>query len=260
MANSNTPIFAVASRNKIQSYIEQGVLVYPSYVFCKDQNTMVFVDKNLQIQDIKGFNQTSILVVEALPTDNIQSNTFYICNGVGYLSINDVLVPVFKELTEDVSDYDLLKNLPIVNKYGEVSSPIVLFDLENGSYSITGQYKICGNLETVYVPSKSVVVLVDSDEENKYITKLDAKNICVYIVNLNSMDVVIDKYTTESWVLAQGYATESFVEQAIEDLYQKIISEALGSITKVSQLENDAGYLTANDLTEIGDDMIANLF
>ena len=263
MANT-TPIFAVASHGKIQSYIDQSILTYPSYVFCKDTNTMVFVDSNLKIQDIKGFNQSSIVVVEELPSENIQSNTFYICNGTGYLLINDILVPVFKDIsgepTDSVNDYDKLNNIPIVNKHGEISSPIILCDLENGSYSISGQYKIGGNLDTIYVPSNNVIFLIDSDNINKYITKLDANVICIYTVNLESMNVVKNEYVTQSWILTQGYATINYVDDAINELNQKIASSILDGIAKVSQLENDVGYLTADDFGGISDESIANLF
>jgi len=47
MANSKIPMFAVASRGKIQTYVDEKILQYPSYVFCKDQNTLVFIDKDL---------------------------------------------------------------------------------------------------------------------------------------------------------------------------------------------------------------------
>lgn len=262
MANSNIPIFAVASYGNIQTYIENETLSYPSYVFCKDKNTLVFIDKELQIQDIKGFNQSSIVNVEELPEENIKSNTFYLCNGKGYLLINDILVPVFKELAEEesTSDYDQLEHLPIINKYGDVSSPIVLAELDNGSYLVSGQYKVGGNNETVYVSSKDVTVLVDSNAKCKYITIIKARQIILYEINLELMVTTEDKYTTESWILAQGYTTKTYVDEAIEALYKKIAEEALVTITKVSQLENDMGYLTESDVIEIDEQKIAGLF
>lgn len=261
MANLVTK-FAVANHGDIQSYIDQGLLTYPAYVFCRDTNTMVFIDKNVKMQDIKGFNQSSIIFVEELPTENIQSNTFYICNGIGYLSINNILVPVFKEISENatVSSYDDLSEVPIVNKRGTIVSPVVLSDLEVGCYSISGQYQIGGNLTTTYVPSSNVIVLVDLEGEYKYITRIDGKRVVVYTIVLETMEVVSDEYTTQTWVKAQGYATESYVSQAIEDLYNKIISETMVVITKVSQLENDVGYLTNDNLEEISDDLITSLF
>lgn len=254
--------FAVANHGDIQSLIERGLLSYPTYVFCRDTNTMVFIDKNAQMQDIKGFNQSSIVTVEELPTENIQSNVFYICNGIGYLLINDILVPVFKEVSENVgvSSYDDLTEIPLVNKRGTIVSPIVLSDLEVGCYSVSGQYQIGGNMTTTYVPSSNIIVLVDTDDATKYITRIDGKKVISYTIVLETMEVSLSEYATQTWVKAQGYTTESYVNQAIEDLYNKIINETLVVITKVSQLENDAGYLTAENFGEISDQEITNLF
>lgn len=255
---SLTTKFAVANHDNIQSLIEQGLLSYPTYVFCRDTNTMVFIDKNNQMQDIKGFNQSSIIVVEELPTEGILSNTLYICNGVGYLLINDILVPVFKDIS--VSSYDDLSDVPLANKRGTIVSPVILSDLNTGCYSISGQYQVGGDLTTTYVPSANVIVLVESDDTCKYITRIDGKRVVVYTITLETMEVVSDEHATQSWVKAQGYATENYVNQAIEDLYNKIVSETMITITKVSQLENDMGYLTNEDLEEISDDFIAGLF
>lgn len=261
MANLTTK-FAVANHDNIQSLIEQGLLSYPTYVFCRGKNTMVFIDKNNQMQDIKGFNQSSIIAVEELPTEGILSNTLYICNGVGYLLINDILVPVFKDISENtnVSSYDNLSDVPLVNKRGTIVSPIVLSDLNTGCYSISGQYQVGGNLITTYVPSANVIVLVESDDTYKYITRIDGKKVVVYTITLETMEIISDEHATQSWVKAQGYADCDYVNQAIEDLYNKIISETMITITKVSQLENDMGYLTNENLEEISDDFIASLF
>lgn len=261
MANLTTK-FAVANHGDIQSLIEQGLLSYPTYVFGRDTNTMAFVDKNGQMQDIKGFNQSSIVTVEKLPTEDIKANTFYICNGIGYLLINDILVPVFKEISEneEVSSYDNLSDVPIVNKKGTMVSPIILCDLNTGCYSISGQYQVGGNLTTKYVPSSNVIVLVEVDDTHKYITRIDGKKVVVYTIALENMEVVSDEHATQSWVSAQGYVTENYVNQAITDLYNRIVNETVITITKVSQLENDAGYLTAENLEEISSDFIAGLF
>lgn len=261
MANLVTK-FAVANYGSIQSLIDQGLLAYPTYVFCRDINTMVFIDKNAQMQDIKGFNQSSIITVEKLPTENIESNTFYICNGIGYLLINDILVPVFKEISENVEalSYDDLSDIPLVNKRGTIVSPVVLSDLEAGCYSVSGQYQIGGNLTTTYVPSSNVIILIDVDDTSKYITRIDGRKVVTYTIALETMEVSLDEYATQTWVKAQGYADCDYVNQAITDVYNKIINGALVNITKVSQLENDMGYLTSEDMNEISEAEIAKLF
>ena len=194
---------------------------------------------------------------------NILSNTFYIYNNTGYLLINGILVPVFKEISEStgsISSYNELEDLPIVNKYGDMNSPICLCDLEDGSYSINGQYKIGGTMDTTFISPKNVIFLIESDDYYKYITKLGVQNICVYMVDLSTMDVMTDNYLTQSWIYAQGFTTQSYVDEAIAQVYQNIGSGILGSITKVSQLENDIGYLTAENFEEVSNMDIAGLF
>jgi len=257
---ANAPTFAVASRDKIQGYIDAGVLVYPSYVLCKNTYEWVYIDKELQMQNIKGYAQASMFVVDELPTENIQDNTFYLHEGIGYLSINGKLVPVFKDISDNVESYNDLADVPIINKVGTIGDEVTLANLDDGSYSISGHYKISESSQTINIISANVMFLIESDEDYKYITKLGAKKTIVYKVDIASGEVIEDTYITQSWIEEQGYTTKTYVDEAIEALYERIASEALASITKVSQLENDAGYLTANNLKEISDESIADLF
>lgn len=264
---ANETIFAVASFDKIQSYIDSGVLRYPAYVLCKDnvhKNNLVFIDKDLKIQPIKGYKQDAIKQVEELPSaENAESNVFYFCNGVGYLFVNNIPVPVFKDISQSadpITSYDQLTDIPVVNKYGKATEPVVVSELEMGTYSISGSYTIGGNLPTVFSTSRKTMFIVDKDDANAFITRFDGNKIIVYTVNIESAEVVQDKYATEAWIEEQGYITESYVKQAIDELYNRIANEVFTSITKVSQLENDIGYLTAEDINGIGVDDIADLF
>ena len=258
MATATPTFAAVSDFSKIQSYVDAGQIGYPSYILCRNDWTWAFVDKDSSIKHIRGYQQEAIIPVDTLPTENVRTDAFYFCNGVGYLYINNSFVPVFKDADNKVSSYDQLTNIPVINKQGDITNPLVLADFDNGSYSVSGQYKIGGNLDTIYVTSSKVLFLIDSDEENKYITKLDPKKICQYTVNLFDNTVAKSNYATETWVRAQGYATETFVNQAIENLYNRISKEIL--ITKVSQLENDAGYLTVDNFSGISALDIAKLF
>ena len=145
-----------------------------------------------------------------------------------------------------------------MNLHGEVGNTIVLADLDNGCYSITGQYQIGGSIDTIYITAKKTIFLVDSDVDNKYITKFGTGEIVLYTIDSATNNGLINNYVTQAWIAKQGYTNEDYVTQAINDLYQRLVEELL--ITKVSQLENDAGYLTASDINGIGDDDISGLF
>lgn len=258
---ATTPTFAAVTKfENIQSYVDNGTLSYPSYILCRDDWTWAFVDKDSSVKHVRGYQQESIIAVDALPTEDIRIDAFYFCNDVGYLYINNSFVPVFKNIENNINSYDQLTNVPITNKYGDITSPLILADFDNGSYSVSGQYKIGGNLETIFVTSSQTLFLIDSDETKKYITKLDPKNITMYTIDGATMAVTVSNYVTDTWVLAQGYATKTFVSEAIEELYNRITSEALVTVTKVSQLENDMGYLTAENFEGISKTDIANLF
>jgi len=243
--------FASASLSKLQSYINSGVITPLTYVFCKDTNNLVFVDRNSIIQPVKGHQQETIITVDELPTENIRTDAFYFYNGTGYLYVNNNFIPVFKELSDTTT-------VPFVIKTGTPTDPIIVADLEVGNYMISGSYKIGGDLITAFSTSRKVQFIVDADEANKYITRFDGNKINVYTVNLESAKTTSDSYVTESWIASQGYTTTNYVDQAINDLYNKIAGEIL--ITKVSQLENDCGYLTADDINGISEDFIADLF
>ena len=256
---ATNPTFAVASRDKIQGYLDSQVLKYPSYVLCKDSWEWVYIDKDLKMQDVKGFAQASMFEVNELP-EVFEDRTFYIHEGIGYLSIGGRLVPVFKDISEGVASYNDLADIPVTNKVGSVGKEIILSELEDGNYSIKGQYKIGTASTTVSISSIATMFLIESDEDFKYITKLGAKKVYVYTYNIVSGEVTTDEYITKSWVTEQGYTTKNYVDQAIEDLYQRIANEALVTITKLSQLENDCGFITAEDINEIGFQEIADLF
>lgn len=254
MANTSTPIFAVGTYSQIQPAIESGKLTYPSYVFCTDTGTLVFVDKNLEMQDVKGYGQTSILQVDTLPDGaDAEENTFYFCDGVGYLYIDGEAVPLLQDTT-----YDSLEDAPILNRYGDTGATIVLAELDNGCYSVSGQYQITEE-DTIYITARKVLFLVDSDTGYTYITKFGTGEILLYAVDQSTGDMTETSYATQAWVEAQGYVTENYVTEAIEELYEKIIAE-LVIPTKVSELENDAGYLTASDFDGISSTEINGLF
>ncbi len=79
------PLFAAGASNKISSAIDQGVLKYPSYVFCTDTKHFVFIDKNGEQQKIVGDNPQQVEFVTELPSSaDAKSDVLYVMNGQVY--------------------------------------------------------------------------------------------------------------------------------------------------------------------------------
>lgn len=153
--------------------------------------------------------------------------------------------------------YDDVKNSPISNKYGNPSNPVIISELNSGMYSISGTYVIGGDLETKYVTSRKILFIVESDDLTISITKIDSNKIVYYSVDVETKQTTVSEYVTKEWVEEQGFIKESEMQKSIDEIYTKLDEQ---TVTKMSELENDIGYLTADEITKISDDSIAGLF
>lgn len=99
------PIFAVATRANIQPAIDAGILHYPSYVFCSDDNHFAFVDKNNNLQEIVGDNPNQVEFVTELPgTASAKQKTLYIKDFIAYVFDGEKFVPMFQDYTTQIND------------------------------------------------------------------------------------------------------------------------------------------------------------
>ena len=276
------PRFVAGNYSNIVNAVRNGTVKYPSYVFVRDQQKLAFVDINNELKFIGG--KQYVLHVQELPSvANGDVEVLYIYKNIVYIFDGKTYIPTYRDYTSKINalesriydledrmnnignnpgsgsgdgistdSYDGLNNTPIKNHYGDEYNPICICDLQDGIHSIDGEYKIGGTMDTTFIASKNVLFLIESDDYYKYITKLDAKNICVYTVDLSTMDVSADDYFTQSWLYSQGFTTESYVNNAIAQVYQDLGggSGTTGSITKLSQLENDMGYITREEIGE----------
>lgn len=121
-------------------------------------------------------------------------------------------------------DYNTLGNKPILNINGESNNPIVISDLDNGIYSITGHFKIASNDITIHLNPNPTIFIIEKDGINDctYINKIATKEIANYVVYKHS-STLIDKYITEQFLKDNGYVTSTYVDE-------KIV--ALGFLTK----------------------------
>lgn len=58
------PIFAAGDYEKIQPAIDSGMLTYPAYVYARDKKMLVFIDRDLSINEVGEGNTGSIWQLE----------------------------------------------------------------------------------------------------------------------------------------------------------------------------------------------------
>ena len=168
-------------------------------------------------------------------------------NGDWYIS------PVY---SDKQIDYNLIQNTPIKNIKGSVTEPIIIKDLEDGQYMLTGHF-----ITPIDTTTSSIVgnyIIVDSEVGKKKIKRICSDVIIDYVVESNG-NVTSDKYATEKYIEEQGFATtvevdnklvafkvtmekyiEDYVKNTVTLLIQHIVDETL-----------DSRYAQNSDITEL---------
>lgn len=213
--------------------LSEGIINQYDIIFTKDTKETFIISENLIPIAIKSkvyiFN--SVEEAERKLNENtdtyvgqivsiLEENTYkgYIVNQ----NNNKYVVKPLCDLSN--IDYNTLGNKPILNINGESNNPIVISNLDNGIYSITGHFKIASNDITIHLNPNPTIFIIEKDSVNDctYINKIATKEIANYVVFKNN-STVVDKYVTEQFLKDNGYITSTYVDE-------KIV--ALGFLTK----------------------------
>lgn len=126
-----------------------------------------------------------------------------------------------------IKNYNDLNNIPIINLEGSLSSPIFLSKLSSGIYRISGNYYICNEDDTCHIDASGQTLFFVTKETNT-ILKINSNCILLY--------TILDDNYTESKI-----PTIDDLNEIIDNLKNLIPS-------KTSQLVNDSGFITEDDL------------
>lgn len=207
--------------------IQDGILDVYDIVFSKDTKECFIVTPDLipspVISRVRIFNSVS----EANELLNTYSDTYagqivsIIVKGAykGYIvNENDGVfnaVPI--GMADGEIDYNTIGNRPIINMVGEIGAPIVLSELENGVYAVTGQYKIAPEDATVFSVSTAVICIVDhADDSATHIKKVQSSEIKDYKI----VDGIVTSvgYITERDLVEYGYASQAYVDEKLAEI------------------------------------------
>ncbi len=99
------------------------------------------------------------------------------------------------DVARDVIDYDTLGNRPIVNIRGTTESPIIISELSDGIYHVSGQYTISSLDQNINLAMRDILFITDGKGN---IQKISGKSIVNYSVT--NGEVKEDIFATQSYV------------------------------------------------------------
>lgn len=97
----------------------------------------------------------------------------------------------------------------IAKKYGDLSNLLILSDLTDGIYQISGSYKITDTSETIY-QDVGALAIIQTDDETKKIRMISSDDISTYTID---GETVIENVS----------ATKDYVDVEISTLESKIL-------------------------------------
>lgn len=111
------------------------------------------------------------------------------------------------DVARDVIDYDTLGNRPIVNIKGTTESPIIISELSEGIYHVSGQYTISPLDQNINLAMRDILFVTDG---NGNIQKISGKSIVNYSVTNGAVK--------EDIFATQGYVDSKLITATYEDI------------------------------------------
>lgn len=219
--------FVYASYDDILNAINTGELNEFDICIAQDTRELLLVKDDLDVLPINSKIYRFNGIIEAETAINEAEDTYegqivavltkgkyvaYIVNKRNNRFVIDSLASV-----EAVIDYDELSRAPIINKYGEIGSPIMLSDLPDGTYKVNGQYRIADALPTVYSSAAGNLFVVGHPSGETVIKKISSNDIVDYHIDQDGA-VTMVRYATTKYLEDNGYTTKSYVDAKIAAL------------------------------------------
>lgn len=248
--------YAYLNYDDIQKRIENGDIDAYDIVFTKDTHEQYFLREDLSLVNVKAriyrFDSVAIAKEQLnLNTDTYEGQIVAIADndlGVyhGYIvnKSGDEYTVLSIADSGTAIDYDALSHQPIINKKGTLSDVLIVGNLDNGLYSVSGEYKIFEEHITSFSTSTEHLFAVEVKKNIKYVKEISAEKITTY--TLSDGIVNVQEVVTTDFLNENGYMTE-------EEFDSKIVALDFINKTEVSEYvkEITTEYLNENLETKI---------
>lgn len=269
-----------------QQSLERGYLRYPAVCFIEENQSFAWVTQTNTLIPICGYNQITDVTYSnnVLYFKNGAKNLWAIEIGLdastinvlkqeiidsisleSYAKMDDVITLINGKIgdygeAENVIDYINnrkyadLEDKPILHLYGNLANAIILSELDDGVYCVTGQYVVGGDYEAIHTSDRDVLFTVEHLGTNVFITKVSGSQIVRFIIDEN-YHCVTDKYVTEQWMSTQDFLTTADVETYIAGYLKSAVDDVVEEV-----VEQKIDNAFTERLYNIEQDKIENLF
>lgn len=259
----------------IQDRIDSGKLDAYDLIYTKDTHECYILTEDLKQVPIKSrvyqfpTEEETLLYLNAA-TDTyegqlvaIKKNNRYKAYIVNKDDEDLWCVTLLSDVDEEI-DYNSLGNRPITNLSGTLANPVIVENLENGIYSIYGQYKVFDSIDTIFSSYENHIFLVEKSETETHIKDISSTDVITY--SLVGDEIHQDKLVTSKFLEDNNYVTDSDLDKKLQTLdvltkteASEYIEQAVNSYLD-SKLDSAIDQKLDEKIIETADTEIADLF
>lgn len=212
--------YAYVNYDDIQWKIDSGEIDQYDIVFTKDTHEQYFIKEDLSLLRIISKVYCFDSIIEAEETLNKNTDTYVgqivaIANDniySGYIVNRENGKYTVNSLSDSRSpiDYDNIDHRPVINKIGTQDGNLIIGDLDNGIYSVTGVYKIFNEYPTLFTVASNHLFLVEKTDSISYVKDISAKEIITYTLSngaVQSVKIGTTEYKSGTTVTLPSYPT-----------------------------------------------------
>lgn len=259
----------------IQDRIDSGKLDAYDLIYTKDTHECYILTEDLEQVPIKSrvyqfpTEEEALLYLNAA-TDTYEGQLVAIKKKNRYKAYivnkddEDLWCVTLLSVADEQIDYDTLGNRPITNLTGTLANPIIVETLDNGIYSISGQYKVFDSIDTIFSSYENHIFLVEKSETETHIKDISSTDIITY--SLVGDEIEQDKLVTSKFLEDNNYVTDSDLDKKIQTLNILTKTEASEYIEQAvnayldSKLDSAIDQKLDEKIVETADTEIADLF
>lgn len=263
MAESNNRVkYAYLNYNEISERLRIGDIDEYDVIFTKDTHEQYLIKDDLSLLNIKSRIYRFDSVESAKELLNKNSDTYE--GQIVAIADNDLGVYhgyIVNRVDEEYTitplsdsgtsiDYNALAHRPIVNKTGTLANPLIIGSLENGLYSVSGEYKLFDEYPTIFSSSINHLFLVEKSETELHVKDISAKEVIIYsLINgeVTKSELLTQKYLEDNHYITENdfdakitaldYITKAEVSEYVKQITTEYLNENLGNIidTKIDE-------------------------